>query len=70
MEGTFLVRDVDILVREIRRRGHRAELGRRAWKVYAPLGVVFLALNPSDWRAVKNMIRDLKRAGLDLKDPP
>jgi predicted RNA binding protein YcfA (HicA-like mRNA interferase family) len=30
-------------------------------------GVVFTALTPSDWRAVKNILRDLKKYGFKEK---
>ena len=55
----------------LRRHPHaRIETGKKHIKVYGPNGMVTMSRGskPGQWRAVKNLLRDLRKAGIEIDD--
>lgn len=64
-------KDVDRALLELRAQGWRIEdSGGKHLKVYPPdrtKGIVIVSRSPSDWRAAKSIMGDLRRAGANIK---
>jgi tRNA splicing endonuclease len=63
------MRDITVIVKELRRRGYVVKKGGRAnhWKVYRNGHLIsVMAATPTDHRAIKNIKKYLKRQGVIL----
>lgn len=67
--GSGNMREVIALIRQLERKGYTVKRSRsNHWKVYSPNGrmVSSMAVTPTDTRAISNIKKFLRRAGVDI----